>query len=237
MKKLISCIIILITFASCYSQNANKIDSDFNLLNQHFSENNYPGDSLSLPLIHQNNNYSIQFADQSLHLNKKEIKLSNPFSGGNFPLAFSLLYNDQLVSLFDNGRFACHNITNFKRNLELEEKLNTRKFDYAWIIDGSIIAKYNYEYFIFTDDQKWSEYKKPVPFCNKNLPFECKSKLFEDNKYLVYQKCQGEWGETVYFYNKESEKPIKLEQPALIQSLKKTVHTKYCHTRGLLIYR
>lgn len=221
MKNLLSLITLIFSFSSCISQSINGINSDFNLLYQHFKKNNHSKDNLIPPFIHQNDNFSIQFDNQSLNLKEAEIQLSNPFSGGSFPLAFSILFNGHLISLFDNGKFVCHTLTNFKRNQELEEKLNTRKFDYAWIIDGSIIAKYNYEYFKFTNSQEWIEYSNVVPFCNKNIPFDCKSKLFEDSKYLVYQKCQGKWGGIVFFYNKNSKKTYQNQATCANSIIKK----------------
>ena len=221
MRQLFSCIILIVVFSSCNSQTLNKIDPDFNLLNQYFKKNNYVKDSLAFPLIHQNDNYSIQFASQSLNLNKNEIQLSNPYSGGRFPLAFSLLFDGHLITLFDNGKFACHNLTNFKRNLQFEELLNRRKFDYAWIIDGSIVAKYNYEFFQFDRNNLWTEYKNAVPFCKKDLPFDCKPKLFEDNQYLVYQKCEGEFGGAVFFYNKQTGKTYQTQTSCSNSIIKK----------------
>jgi len=53
----------------------------------------------------------------------------------NFPKSFSVIYENSLVSLFENGKFACFKLDSFKRNRKLENELNTKKFKYHWIID------------------------------------------------------------------------------------------------------
>ena len=43
----------------------------------------------------------------------------------------------------------------------------------------------------------WQPYKQVVPFGKQ-------PKLYEDARYLVYADCQGEFGGTAYFYNKQT---------------------------------
>ena len=46
----------------------------------------------------------------------------------NFPKSFSTIYKDNLISLFDNGKFVCHNLKENSRNEELENNLNTQRY-------------------------------------------------------------------------------------------------------------
>ncbi|WKW46901.1 hypothetical protein P3875_02270 [Myroides sp. JBRI-B21084] len=121
----------------------------------------------------------------------------------NFPKSFSVIYENSLISLFENGKFACFKLDNFERDTKLEDKLNTKKFKYHWIIDkqlgalsGNSIYKWN--------GNKWIKHKDYFPL--KNQP-----KLFEDHEFIVYGDCYGEWGGTVYFYEKKSSKSFFTE--------------------------
>ncbi len=121
----------------------------------------------------------------------------------NFPKSFSVIYENSLVSLFENGKFACFKLDSFERDTKLENKLNTKKFKYHWIINkqlgalsGNSIYKWN--------GNKWIKHKDYFPL--KNQP-----KLFEDDEFIVYGDCHGEWGGTVYFYEKQSSKTFFTE--------------------------
>lgn len=121
----------------------------------------------------------------------------------NFPKSFSVIYENSLISLFENGNFACFKLDSFERDTKLEDKLNTKKFKYHWIIDkqlgalsGNSIYKWN--------GNKWIKHKNYFPL--KNQP-----KLFEDDEFVVYGDCHGEWGGTVYFYEKKSSKTFFTE--------------------------
>ncbi|RCH54222.1 hypothetical protein DJ568_13055 [Mucilaginibacter hurinus] len=121
----------------------------------------------------------------------------------NFPRSFSVLYNNALVSLFENGKFACFKLNNLERDKGLENKLNTKLFDYHWIsgdrlagLSGGVVHLWNGE--------KW------IKLANK-FPLKHDPKLFEDEKFLVYRDCHGEWGGTVYFFEKATSKTFFTE--------------------------
>lgn len=116
----------------------------------------------------------------------------------NFPKSFSVIYQNSLVSLFENGKFACLKLNNFERDTNLENILNTRKFKYHWIINNQL-AGFSGNSIYFWNDSKWIKSKGTFPL--KNQP-----KLFEDKDFIVYGDCHGEWGGTVYFYEKLTKK-------------------------------
>jgi hypothetical protein len=140
--------------------------------------------------------YKLVFGNKPLGLSKKEVVLQNPFSAAPFPLSYSVLYRGQLVTLFEPGYFACYAIHGLERNQTLEQQLNKRKFQYHWLLDGQLVGMSDGQYFVFSEQNTWTPYKQPVPFLAKQ------PKLFEDDAYLSFLTCSGEFGGEVYFYDK-----------------------------------
>lgn len=121
----------------------------------------------------------------------------------NFPKSFSVIYENSLISLFENGKFACFKLDNFERDTALENKLNTRKFKYHWIIDNQL-GGLSGNYIYLWNGNKWSKSKS-------GFPLKSQPKLFEDDKFIVYGDCHGEWGGTVYFFEKSTSKTFFTE--------------------------
>lgn len=132
----------------------------------------------------------------------------------NFPKSFSVIYENSLVSLFENGKFACFNIDNFARNTKLEDKLNTRRFKYHWIIDNQLGGLSRNSIFVW-NGTKWAKSKDNFPL--KNQP-----KLFEDEKFIVFGDCFGEWGGTVYFFEKSTSRTFFTESTCANSIIKNT---------------
>lgn len=121
----------------------------------------------------------------------------------NFPKSFSVIYQKSLVSLFENGKFACFKLDNFERDTNLESELNTRKFKYYWIINNQLGGLSGNSIYVW-NGSKWIKSKNSFPL--KNQP-----KLFEDDEFIVYRDCHGEFGGTVYFYEKLTTKTFFTE--------------------------
>jgi hypothetical protein len=83
-----------------------------------------------------------------------------------------------------------------KRDLGFENKLNTKKFKYHWIINDKLGAISGSRIYIW-ENNKWNKFKTKFPL--KKQP-----KLFEDNEFIVFGDCHGEWGGTVYFFEKST---------------------------------
>ncbi len=116
----------------------------------------------------------------------------------NYPKSFSVIYQNTLISLSENGKFFCYKVDNFQRDSELENKLNSKIFEYHWIISNKLGALSGNSIFIWNDN-KWIKFKGSFPL--KDQP-----KLFEDDKFIVYGECFGEWGGTIYFFEKLTSK-------------------------------
>lgn len=156
---------------------------------------------LPLPLLYKEDsarvgmNFRIEAGRKALGLTKSEIVLRNPYSPKPFPLSNSIIYLNNLVTLFEPGYFACYNISNQARDEDFERQLNTRKFEYHWLIGGQLIGLSKGKYYAFGAANGWVPYTAEVPF-NKQ------PKLFEDERYLSFLTCNGEFGGEVYFYDK-----------------------------------
>lgn len=130
----------------------------------------------------------------------------------NFPRSFSVIYENDLVSLFENGKFACFDLGSFERDTVLEAKLNTREFKYHWIINGQLGGLSGASIFVW-NGRTWVRSKDAFPL--KNRP-----KLFEDDKFIVYCDCSGEFGGTVYFFEKATSKTYFTESTCAVSVTK-----------------
>jgi len=182
------------SFLNCFCQT-----NDFDTLVTKFRERlEYDDYKVNLPVIHKGEDFNIILSESSLEFKEKEIVFENPNQNNSFPLSFSVIFKENIVSLFEPGTFVCHKLSDFSRNEELEKELNTKRFDYHWLINNNLCGLSNGKYWLFDSTSNWTKFEQ-------KLPFEKKPKLFENKEYLAYCDCHGEWGGTVYFYNRANE--------------------------------
>lgn len=171
------------------------------------------------------NKFNVSISDNLIEFDTTHIVIKNPhFSEKfedseedkdyvkNFPKSYSVIFQNSLISLFENGKLACFKLDNFERNTKLENKLNTKKFKYHWIINNQLSALSGNSIYLW-DSEKWVKYKDSFPL--KNQP-----KLFEDSEFIIYGDCHGEWGGTVYFYEKKTSKTFFTESTCTNSVLK-----------------
>jgi hypothetical protein len=118
----------------------------------------------------------------------------------NFPISFSVIYEENLISLFDNGKFVCYNINDISRNKRLENELNTKRFKHHWVIGGSLYAQS--KSIFFNGLYQWNGAKWVIS--QIKIPVDKQSILFSDEKFIVYGECSGEFGGTIYFFDRQS---------------------------------
>jgi hypothetical protein len=171
--------------------------------------------------ISSDEHFFVDTSENLINLNINEIKLENPYGRSSFPLVFSLVYQNHLISLFEEGKFTCHNLDDFERNRQLENKLNSRNCFYAWIIQNQLVVKSGLEYYYLEEDSNWTSYSKPFPLFSKNIPMLGGGKLFEDEDYIIYKECHGEWGGTIFFYSKTSMNTYKTSATCANSVIKK----------------
>lgn len=156
---------------------------------------------LAPPLLEQESfgtSYQVRLGSKALGLQKKEVVLQNPFGASALPLSYSVIYQKHLITLFEPGYFACYDLKTLTRNQTLEQRLNRQKFQYHWLLDKQLVGLSAGRFFILTAAGIWTPYTVPIPFLVKQ------PKLFEDERYLSFSTCNGEFGGNVYFYDKQS---------------------------------
>src|SRR5690606_4651748 len=159
----------------------------------------------------ESDNFNLSISEEKVNFKTEERILKNPYYSEeydesdddydymkNYPKSYSVIFENNLVSLFENGKFACYDIITFERNIQLENKLNLKKFKYHWVIDKNLIAQSGNSKFVWSNS-KWIELKERTPL--KKQP-----KLYDDNEFIVYSDCFGEWGGSIYFYERATSK-------------------------------
>ncbi len=151
------------------------------------------------PALLVTKNFTVTLGDSALHLRKRTLNLINPFGPEKYPLSYSVLYRNRLVSLLAPGSFACFHPETGQRDTVLENRLNTRLFSRHWLLDGRLVGQSGRRNFQFDPERGWRKFAGQVPLGERN-------KLFEDDTYLVYNDCRGEFGGEVFFYHKRTRK-------------------------------
>ena len=116
--------ILLFSFASCMGQT-NDFDTLVAKLRERLEYDDY---KVNIPVIHKGEDFNIILSETSLYLKEKEIVLENPNKDNSFPISFSVIYKENIVSLFESGIFVCYKLSDFSRNEKLEKVLNTKRF-------------------------------------------------------------------------------------------------------------
>jgi len=159
-------------------------------------------DQVKPPLIHDTDEYTtnefrVMLSDSALALHKEELVIRVPYKNNPYPVSYSVIYENRLVSLFEPGQFACLSIDKLKRDINYEKKLNTKQFDYHWLLGGQLVALSKGIYYWFDTKAGWRLYAEPVPFGKQ-------PKFYEDDRYVAYSTCRGEFGGTLYFHDKQT---------------------------------
>mgnify|MGYP006166508225 CR=1 FL=1 len=210
-----SILLIITLFFSC--KNKMEIDENINspyssYLIKHFSKKSKnvrwllkEKDSVSNSLLFKHGNYIISVSNDPLIKKTKNVILKNPYykevekdayNSNNYPISYSVVYNNKLISLFKGGKFVCHDLLDFERDLEFENKINTYDFQNFWLYNKKLIALYNNEIYIW-EDSVWK--KSDIDF-----PLNNSKKLYEDESFVVFKDDFGEWGGTLYFFEKKT---------------------------------
>ncbi|AUP77501.1 hypothetical protein [Flavivirga eckloniae] len=202
---------ILINF-SVFGQIDTQTDSvSFDKITSRFKEtkgwNIFSGelkDSIDTTFLYQTKDFNVSISENPIAYKTFHTVIKNPYFTDdfddyddnyiNYPVSYSVIHDNRLVSLFRNGKFVCHRLSDFERDLDFEKKLNTRKFKYHWIVNDKLGALSGNLMYIW-NGSNWTKNKTVFPL--KNQP-----KLFEDTDFTVYGDCHGEWGGTIYFFDK-----------------------------------
>lgn len=215
MKK-IFCLLILVVYSKLTLAQKKSEDnaSGFNQIIEKFTESlkwdpflGRVNDSVSPQNLYETDEFKLSISENPIPFDTFHKVLINPsFTDDfedyddnyiNYPVSYSVIYDNRLVSLFRNGGFVCHSLKDFSRDIDFENKLNSKKFKYHWVINGELGALSGSTIYLYSNG-RWIRYKE-------RFPLESQPKLFEDEDYIVFNDCNGEWGGIVYFFDKETE--------------------------------
>ena len=164
-------------------------------------------DSVAISSLYKTDQFNVSISENPIAFDTSYLVIKNPYYTDdfddyddnyiNYPVSYSIIYDDRLVSLFRTGKFVCHKLENMERDFDLEKKLNTKKFKYHWIVNDKLAALAGRVIYVWNG--KWTSLKT-------KFPLEKQPKLFEDHEFVVFGDCHGEWGGTIYFFEKASGK-------------------------------
>ena len=120
-------------------------------------------------------------------------------------------FDNKIICLQDNDKFFVLD-TNYNRLHTLENKLNIYKSNNLFTLHDTVfIGAKNRTYFIDNDFQLKEFKRKERVYGNY---------LYEDSLYYVYGCCAGEWGGSVFFLNKSTNKTYSYFATCASQVLK-----------------
>ena len=220
---------ILLSLVICSQSNAQNFDK----LVEHFRNNNFvgfevtPRDSINENSLYKSKDFNVSISKNPINFKVDTLVLKNPYFTDdfddwdenyiNFPKSFSVIYDENLISLFGNGKFLCHNLKDYSRNKQLENGLNSKKFKYHWVIDGKLYAKS--KSILFSGLHQWDGAKWES--AEIKIPVDEQSILLSDDKFIVYRKCSGEFGGTIYFFDRQSKETFFTESTCANTVIKK----------------
>lgn len=219
MKKTLHIISILLISINLFGQG----DSTFLLKNkliEHFKTLDWNDSVITENSLYKTNfngdNFNVSISKNPINFETEHKVIRNPYFSDeldeseeeknytrNFPKSFSVIYQNNLIALFENGKFACFDINTLTRNSIFEQQLNSKKFNYHWVINNKLVAKSGNQKMVW-NGKKWKKFKESFPV--KNQPI-----LFDDNEFIIYRDCNGEWGGTIFFYEKSTKKTFFTE--------------------------
>lgn len=153
-------------------------------------------DSLRLPLLYEGRGYRIELSPNPMPFTVQQTTVETG-ADRTYAAAYSVIYENRLVSLFDSVGFVCLTLPNLTRDRDYEKRLNTKRFQYHWLLNGQLVGLSNGLYYTLNSKGKWRPYAD-------NVPMGRQPKLAEDDRYIVFGRSHGEWGGTLYFYDKAS---------------------------------
>ena len=221
-RQLYILLVILIcstVFVQCKNnKNYNKsFEKIFNSYKDSYGQFN----SVTSSSLWKTDDFKISISKNPITFNTIHLVIENPYYSDkfydffnnykNYPVSYSVIYERTLISLFRNGKFICYNLVNLQRDSDFEEKLNTEKIEYHWIIDNKLGGLSGDNIYIWKNNN-WEKTEMKFPLIEQPKFFEdtnyvvfgVQPKLFEDSSFIVFSDCHGEWGGTVYFFDKVS---------------------------------
>ncbi|MCE7995447.1 MAG: hypothetical protein HEP71_25945 [Roseivirga sp.] len=198
-KKYSLALMVLLFLNACSPSNRPEVlNRTFDDLIDHLdSVSSWNGD-ISPPDIYLSDRFNIHLTTDSPVFEKQKLRIKNPTGPEPYPVSYSVIYKQHIISLFESGKFSCIDINTFQRNRSFENRLNQLDSEYLWLLDGKLVAKSGLGHYVFNENDKWEPYDRYIPKAPQKI-------LFEDSSFLISCDCYGEFGGTIYFYQKATQ--------------------------------
>ncbi len=168
----------------------------FDDLIHHLDSVSYLNEQITAPDIYSNDEFNIRLVTDSSVFRKEKVIIKG-LDNDLYPVSYSIIFEQRIISLFSSGRFLCTDINTFQRDHALEKRLNKLTAEGLWLINQKPIIKRGNRYFAFDKRTGWEPFRSYVPKASQKI-------LFEDANFLISADCYGEFGGTLYFHDKNS---------------------------------
>lgn len=188
--------VVLLSLNACFPANQPEVQNKtFDDLIHHLdSVAPWAGDR-SPPDIYLSDRFNIQLITDTQVFKKQKLEIKNPTGTKPYPVSYSVIYKQHIVSLFESGKFSCININSLQRNRSFEKLLNELSSEFLWLLNGKLVVKSDLAFYVFNENNEWEPYHQYIPKAPQKV-------LFEDSNFLISCDCYGEFGGTIYFYDK-----------------------------------
>lgn len=117
----------------------------------------------------------------------------------NYIKPYSIFYDNYLIVLNSKNSFYTFHLSCFERDEQYEKKLNKQRFEKAFVISDILygVDSCNQAYKFDNITYKWVKQFEELPLFNSEP-------IYENDKYICYSICYGEFGGLVFFYNKNN---------------------------------
>lgn len=202
-RKLFFIPFIFFIVISCKGAEKDSITVDFTEIIEKFRQhepyfytfNGLKVNTVSKDSLFISKDFSVSVSNDPVYLEIQELTSDIEVNKSN-QLSFTAIYGDYLVSLVDTGKFICQNKDSFVRDKVFEDRLNSKQFIYHFVIDDKLVAKTQDSIYYWSNNE-WKPYSGIYPLSDTPV-------LFDDDDFLVFEQCAGEWGGIAFFIDKKS---------------------------------
>jgi len=115
----------------------------------------------------------------------------------NLVRPYTMVFDNHLIVLNKRDSFYSFKLANLERDLKYENQLNVHNLKRAFVISDTLFGLDSTQqvYYLTNDKGSWLKYSCDLPFFNSKP-------IYENDRYLCYSICHGEYGGILFFLNK-----------------------------------
>jgi hypothetical protein len=122
--------------------------------------------------LYKTDQFNVSISENPIAFDTNHLVIKNPYYTDdfddyddnyiNYPVSYSVIYDERLISLFRTEKFVCYKLDNMERDFDFEKKLNSKKFKYHWIINGKLAAVAGGVIYVWNDKFFYSPFVRPL---------------------------------------------------------------------------